>query len=476
MTKTSQQVFQIWHGNVESQDGAMQLFQIVDFIWTWARDVYRPQIRRCLSRDVLHQRETSPTSTNPFPRSQSVLSVLSRPSLSQPLLETMVEDDITTQEVVNDNQPDSENESSHPFLRWAGRGDASTPRAPHTSIRHADIVMFSFRILEIPESPEIFHDLISSLRYDHGNSTMLDALKAIQQNQYTLPLTRGEIRDIETYWTGGETRKPNGQSNMSNPDETVEAFFLFRTFCQQEDWQVKREVYCVIWSSRASSVLSMFLETDIDLFLAKDSLLSIQHYEFIQAFQQLRNISGRESVSHALNNTSLILLPCDDGSEHGSQLQWREPQGQGLPEYVIAESVALFDSASCSEEVVQSHHHQSGRLLWVPGTGTATNPSPDLGTIPDSCGKGGAMLALRPGGWPQQCPRFCLFVLLRQDFDDEGRLGTLLRYTIQERDMYCVYEDAAREQEQLSVADRHLLKSWGNSLSPQNTLRGANFG
>jgi hypothetical protein len=206
VTKTLQQVFQLWHGNLESQDGALQIFQIVDFVWTWARDVYRPQIRNCLRGYDAYQREISPTSTNPFPRSQSVLSLPSARSFSQPLLDAMLEDDITAQEVVSDDQPDFQDASSHPFLKWADRRDVSMPWAPHTSMRHSDIVMFSFRVLEIPENQESFFDLIQSLRYDHENSRiMLNALRVIRQNQYTLPMKRGQIHDLEKYWTGVNT-------------------------------------------------------------------------------------------------------------------------------------------------------------------------------------------------------------------------------------------------------------------------------
>ena len=470
VTKVSQQVFHLWHGNLESQDGALQIFQIVDFVWTWARDVYRPQIRRCLSGHIAYQREISPTSTNPFPRSQSVLSVPSARSFSQPLLDAMVDDDIMAEEVVSDNQPDFQEASSHPFLRWAGHCDVWTP---NTSIRHSDIVMFSFRVLEIPENQQSFHDLIYSLRYNRENSTMmLHALKVILQNQYTLSLKRDQLHDIEKYWTGVNAQTSYGRSITNHPDQRIKTLLLFRTFCQQEDWQLRREVYCVIWSSRAASLLSMILETDINFSFDEDSLLSIQHSEFIRAFQQLRKLSGRRSVAYALHNTSLILLPCDDASGRGSQLQWRQPQSQGIPEHVIAGYVALFDSASCSEDLVQSYYHQFGRLLWVLRTEQGTDTPPDLERIPDNVGEGGAMLTVKPGAWPQQCPRFCLFVLLGHGFHDEAHLGRLLRYTIQVRDMYCVYEDAAQGSEPLTAADRHLLRSWEDSFNRETMPRG----
>ena len=466
MTKTSQQVFHLWQGNLESQDGALQIFQIVDFIWTWARDVYRPQIRRCLSGRVTHPREISPTSTNPFPRSQSVFSVLSVRSVSRTVLDTMQEDETTASEVVNDDLPEFQDAGSHPFLRWSGPRNVSTPWAPHASLRHSDIVVFSFRVLEIPESQESFHDLISSLRYDDEKSIMmLHALKAIQQNQYTLPLNRGQLHDIERSWTGVNTQTPYERSTTGHPDQRVEAFFLFRTFCQQEDWQLKREIYCVIWSPQAASVLNMFIETDIDVFFDEESLPSIQHSEFIKPFQQLRQLSGRQSVAYALQNTSLILLPCGDDSGRGKQLLWRQPQRQGIPEHVIAKTVALFDSASYSEDGIQSYHHQCSRLLWVLRTEQGIDTPAELETVPDNVGKGGAMLAMKPSAWPQQCPRFCLFVLLGHGVYDEAHLGSLLRYTVQEREMYCVIGGAAQETELFSAADRHLLRSWEDSFS-----------
>lgn len=177
-------------------------------------------------------------------------------------------------------------------------------------------------------------------------------------------------------------------------------------------------------------------------------------------------------MAYALNNTSLILLPSDDAGGRGNQLQWRQPQSQGIPEHVIAKTVALFDSVSCGENVVQSNYHQFGRLLWVLRTEHATDTSPDLEIVPDDVGKGGAMLAVKPGAWPQQCPRFCLFVLFGDGSHTEAGLGDLLRYTIQEKDMYCVFEDASQESGRLSATDKHLLRSWEDFLGHQTMPEG----
>ena len=379
-------------------------------------------------------------------------------------MDTLLEDVIIVQEVVSAGQPDFQDASSDPFLKWADHRDDYIPA--NTSMRHSNIVMFSFRVLEIPEQPEGYYDLIHSLRYDRENSRiMLHVLSVIRQNQYTLPMTRGQIRELEKYWTGENTQTSYGRSIISHPDQRIKAFLLFRTFFQQEDWQIKREVYCVIWSSQAASVLNLFLGAGINFIFAEDSLVSIQQSEFIRAFQRVRKISGRQSVAYALDNTSLVLVPCNDASGHGNQLQWRQPQSQGIPEDVVEKSVAWFDFASYSEDVVQSYYHQAAGLLWVIRAEQTIDLTPDLISIPDDVGKGGAMLVMKPGDWLPQCPRFCLFVLLNHGFRDQSLLAQLLRYAVQMRDMYCVFQDVGQEPDALSAADTDLLEKWEQSLS-----------
>jgi hypothetical protein len=42
-TDSLQRVIDLWHGTILSQDGALQLPLIIDYICDWARDVYRPK-------------------------------------------------------------------------------------------------------------------------------------------------------------------------------------------------------------------------------------------------------------------------------------------------------------------------------------------------------------------------------------------------------------------------------------------------
>src|SRR6266536_4180607 len=48
IAKTTQNIHNLWSGRVDSNDGALQLLLIIDYIFDWARDLYRPGIYRQL--------------------------------------------------------------------------------------------------------------------------------------------------------------------------------------------------------------------------------------------------------------------------------------------------------------------------------------------------------------------------------------------------------------------------------------------
>lgn len=408
-------------------------------------------------------REISPTSTNPFPRSESVFSTSSVRSFSQTLLESVREEDTIAQAVEGYDHLGFQDASSHPFLRWADHSHVSTPEAFQSSIRHSDIVTFSFRVLWLPDNEESFPSLLFSPQ-NEVNSLLrvIPVLKKAHQHRQTLLLSIDQISEIERYWTG-ENTQPSSGLTITKPTQIVSAFLFFRTYCRPEDWQVIREVYCIIWSSQAAKFLKGRLNTNLD---PRFESGRVQHSDIIGAFQQLRNLSGRHSVAYALQNISLILSPRSDISSTGRRLEWRQPQDQGVSEPVIAQYFALFNSISKSGDRVRSSHHHSHRLLRVTRTEQASDTPADLPHVPENVGQGGAMLALKPSLWPSQCPRFCLFILLDQDFDDKARLAGLLRYTIESREMYGELEKTAQGQLSLSASDIHILGSWLDSFGP----------
>jgi len=463
-----QRVFDLWHGTVESQDGALQLYQIVDFIWTWARDVYRPQLRRCLRGQDSDPRELSPTSTYPFSRSESVFSISSYQSLSHTLVDTGRNDGAMTSENGSNVHLNIRDASSHPFLRWANSHDASAPWATQTCIRHSDIVAFSFRILLMPENDEDFQSLMNLQYREESITTMLHLLALTSQSQYSVLLRRGHIYELEKDWIGAE-KNASHASSATYSDDVVRAFFFFHTFCQAGDWQIKREVYCIIWSSRAAQLLSTLIDTDLELHRGDKGWRLTQHFEITRTFPQIRNLFGNKSVAYALHNASLILLHGGSLNRDGGHLQWALPPDQGMTEAEIAQYFALFNAVECNAWMSQLYHRRSFRLLQVLRTEEATEIPLGLPSVSEDIGKGGAMLAIKPNSWPSQCPRFCLFVLLENGFDDKAQLKRLLRCARKEREMYGVNRDTVDGRLSLSATDEKILKDWKNALGSETT-------
>jgi hypothetical protein len=44
MTDIYQEIQSLWHGRLGEYDGALQILLIIDFIFDWACDIYRPTI------------------------------------------------------------------------------------------------------------------------------------------------------------------------------------------------------------------------------------------------------------------------------------------------------------------------------------------------------------------------------------------------------------------------------------------------
>ena len=155
----SQRIYDLWQGTIQSQDGALQLLLIVDYIWSWARDIYQPTIRRLLAISLSGNRGFSPASTDRFRQSIS-LSCTTSPAPNSQDQDSMQLDQVTSsyEEHTEDSRSDEPEDDSCPsfpgpncaeadsFLRWAPGHQLSPTWTTLGSIRHADIVQFEFAV------------------------------------------------------------------------------------------------------------------------------------------------------------------------------------------------------------------------------------------------------------------------------------------------------------------------------------------
>ena len=330
--------------------------------------------------------------------------------------------------------------SSNPFLNLANYSHTSAPWTTQTSIRHANIVSFSFRVLLLPNFRDGAHVRRNTTLIDiHSRARSSGLLKSLQQSSYSVLLKRRHIWQLAKDWTGEEEMSLHDASSATNSDEVITAIFFFRTICQSHSWQIEREVRCIMSTSTGTDV-----EPHPD-----ERFLQNQYSQIRTALAQVRNIFGKESVEYALRRCSLILRH----SEDEGQVQWAPPSNQEKAS--VEQYLALFDSATTDSETSRLYHRHSVGLLHVLGAGEMTEVPPFLPIIPELAGKGGAMLAVRQSSWPAECPRFCLFVLPENEIDNKAQLARLLHDAIEDKNFY-----SADSEPKWAEADWKLLRAW----------------
>jgi hypothetical protein len=327
------------------------------------------------------------------------------------------------------------------------------PWTAQTSTRHADVIAFSFRVLLMPDTKEEFQSLLHSLRWDEGRRARLLNLLALTQQSYSVLLRRRQIWALAKIWTG-EDLSPSHPSSATSPEEVTRAFFFFRTFCQRDNWQIKREVYCI---------MSALTVSDAELH-PNERFLSIQETGVLRALAQLLSIFGKESVAYALRSRSLILCHPHHSDGAAGQLEWSRPSDEKITADSVTQYFTLFDDTASVSEISRLYHRQSVGVREVSRTLEGIERPSCLPRIPEEVGTG-AVLAIRPSSWPPECPRFCLFVLLEHGIDDNARLGRLLHDAIEDREMYFADRDTAQGQPSWSAADWKVLQDWEALLS-----------
>jgi hypothetical protein len=348
--------------------------------------------------------------------------------------------------------------ASHPFLKWA---DLSLLKP--WCIRHCDIVNFSLRVLEIPKS----QDTLLSLKNDtDGQAVLTLLLRLIRLRQCTLSFKRRDIRDIGTFWTEGSSQVPEDRPSV-DPDELVEAFVFFQTVCQIGDWQIKREVYFIIWtpdaieplirahqSSGHNTTQSNSPQSSYQQRIAKLGQPVSPHLSKIfQSLQQLQSFSAKESIEFALQMVSLVLLPTN--SFAGDQgCIWRRPQDNSISRPIMDQYFDLFRDISSPGTILYSAQYRFTKLIQVVRLQPEPHDIADLEML-DDVHPEDAIVVMKPSFFTDRCPRFCLFVLIDSGFDDRLKLEELLTTELQAGRVRI--ESGGKD---LTDGERTILRNW----------------
>jgi hypothetical protein len=401
----------MWHGTIQSHDGALQLLLIVDYIWSWARDVYRSTIRRVLSK---RYRDVSPASTDRHRHSVSLSCATSSAPESQeqgPM--ELDEAGMDTGSQVPPSGTDR-SRSSHTtevsdskdtslmlvaFRRWS----AGHPHLPSWcnlgSIRHSDNIQASFECYRTNRTG--FYNVYTN-RVPSSNSE--------GSTSSTFLMNMEQIRQLASMYNNVDPQLSFGG--------TVEVSFISHTFCDKSKWQIRRLLICLIWGpphKQPDHGLSDTIDMPV-LLVRNNSHVSMTYME--NALLHTLQIWGRKSVTSAFDAMKLTMTSRNDGEG----VTWVPFDGSKLPGKPPPNPSEDFSGIAPSQAGLSDGN---GWQLCFESTNDGIIPKIDPEPQDET-----PILAIRSLSEPADGPQFCLFVLSREIDDSEGWLHRLLEQAI----------------------------------------------
>lgn len=456
-------IYDLWHGTIESQDGSLQLLQIVDYIWTWARDIFRPQMKECLR--AVAGREPTPASLVQYHTSPSVISNstactqserIALESLNSPLHEmpnarntihqTRMETSSTSAETHGTDSPDH-----HTLHLWLTELHRSSPLNLFANIRHSNIVSFSFCLRRLSD----FAAFCSAQRSSLGRAEYVELLSLYE---LSILVAEADLYHFVTEWTGKAVTSHRSA-------KIVRTTLFYHTYMRSTDWQIVREIYCIIWPSRLP---------DDDTESLLDSPTTPTHtvdrvdYQCLErSFRFLKQSQGSRSLFYALNNhTSFpVFRQCqhqgEEAEQEDSYVQWESPEKFNIPGARIRVCIEILqndahfgdrehgdrnDGVTCSSEILLNPMENDLEISQI------------LPGLPDVSERG-ACVVIKPTWWPARTPKFCMFVFLRKHCEDSDDLANQLEEVLRSCTMFGAGNIFGAGNE-LGPEDRAGLKAW----------------
>ena len=292
-------MYDLWQGTVQSQDDALQLLLTVDYIWSWARDLYRPSVIKHLSSTLNNVSDWNSAFSNRFCPSVS-LSARTSPILKAEDPDEMQIDDI----------PETTESSSDKMYIEPTRSLKITmiPQLPSSwtgigKIRHSNIINLEHRV-GFALLPRTGWEWVEA----HQILKLLFSLR--------ITMSSGTMSNTHRFWEKDEFFTLDHDSKG-----LFETTLLFQTYCDSQTWQIKRVKTHIRWEPSESPSVG------------NDHLWLPPHLETSELAVLLREaqeIHGAGSVQCAIQNQNWVLAP-----DENQALTWRSFHDLNIPQNAL---------------------------------------------------------------------------------------------------------------------------------------------
>ena len=345
--------------------------------------------------------------------------------------------------------------------QYNGRLSGYSPNMPHprqegfpqSVLRHSNLIEFSFRAFCCPT-----RDQISQYpQIEPGYKRSVENFELLLRSSLIVPVTHEQITNLERFWTGQEVTKTSLSVSSDILEERKGAYFYFRTFCRQKDWQIVRELNCVVWNLADIQRHRATEQQEVPWLLLSSAGKPDHYATVVELLSMIRSISGKISVSFALNNTMLRLSYVPASQDDSSQMQWAEGNSPHMEQFENSNSRSYwppsFYQESAPRIVALGQKPQESELVEY------------LVPVPKEMGQMGGILAKKPRSWSAQCPRFCLFVFLEIEASEREQLKQLLSDVVRQREIYGAIDETSEQDELfIDAKDRGVIRRWLESL------------
>ena len=333
----------------------------------------------------------------------------------------------------------------HPFMRWSKPHSVFWARK--ATVRHTNMIQFSFRELALPEEGQALARFIEwhypEKSTQEGATRLVNALV-----QHSVPLTTAAVSRMKCMWMSRE------YGEMTDVGSKVRALVNFSVHIVWQTWQIRRALQCLTCSGTAMRLLTtMTGEPRVEI-ERPNSWSGHANGSLRDAVMSAHAMSGKESAAAAVSELSLLLSYSHEAA--------------GGPKYYW-EPLQPANTARCSGECGCAVLNPCLQLRSVPQTmcdETFTELIP--GHARSCCiqmsddilrriGNRRAILLRRPSEFSGN-PVWCLLAIWGLDLEDSPSLGRML--ADMKRTDYDNIFVLRNETVELATQDVAFLDSW----------------
>jgi hypothetical protein len=329
----------------------------------------------------------------------------------------------------------------------------------HATIRHSDLVLFSFHHAAVPEEPDALRAWLALSNTNGGNPQGKMLLSCLIQETNAVTITMNGILQLENTWT-----RTTRQLRSENDDPMI-AWVWFRSYIRSRDWQVVRELNCLTVS--AHSFRELVAIAGIPWTPLSDDWIAHRCHCLTKNAESLRSLCGKESAITAMSNLVLRLETYlrDDGEVH---FRWTEESNTAtiVATVLNADRSSLWKSVSSRSRFhAEASGFHSKELLEQLLPGKVVPPFlANILKIPAGFGNSGAtLLQHAPVGPARAFPRYCLMVFDETSVDDEPALGQKVVQLSNTGDLYVLERNEIRRRD-VSGPEKRAFGRWADVL------------